>query len=562
MLKSLWRHLQRHDAWCVGGFFMMLLFVGYAIHDNYGISWDEKTQYVIGFEAYEAVFKGEEWSTDPGRRYHGPVFELFLYGLEQVLPLENAQEVFFMRHFVSFLVFVLGVFFLYLLAAKYFRSRLWGLLTALMLVLSPRIFGHAFFNSRDVPTLALFTVSMYTLVCVLERRRWWMLLLHAASCALLVSVRMTGVLLPVLTVFFFLVAAWGIKKGGRRIRLYSALRSSVAFLVLWVLFTMAFWPLLWTHPVQHFLEAFRYMSTKAPGGFYMGEKLSHNPWHWIPVWMFISTPLLYTVCFLLGCTALGCQYLGSFRTFLWEKRTEALVLIWFFVPILAVIILRAGIFDTWRHLFFIYPAFLLIGTIGVRWLVRQLKTIPRLQKLLNALVVGLCILSFFSTGLFMVRNHPLEYIYFSIPNRFVDGYFELDYWGLSYTEGLRFILENDQQDLIPYYPISSPGYSAFHALTPEERSRLFLILWENFQPKYILDSYRETDYRRTLPEEGKVHTVRVGGIDVLGIYRVTNWQPQVIEQKDRMPGHILYFLFPQENFVRDIQQDTHMFITK
>ena len=373
MYQALRMFSEKYGTMVVGVFFLVVLVIGVLVHDNYGISWDEKTQYVMGMEAYETVFYGKEWTTDPGRRYHGTVFELFLYTLEKVLSVKNAQQVFFMRHFVSFLVFYLGVFFLYLLGRKHFKSWFWGLLPAVMLVLSPRLFGHAFFNSRDIPTMSLFILSMYTLLCFSERRRLLTVFAHALACALLVSLRMTGVLLPVLTVLFLFLQAWVGKSGGRSVRLLHAFRWSFFYCVLWFVLTICLWPLLWTHPFVHFLEAFRYMSTKGPGGFYMGEKLGYNPWHWIPVWIFISTPLLYTACFLLGCASFFMRYARSLSTLILKKQEEFLFLVWFFGPIAAVIILRAGIFDTWRHLFFIYPAFLLIGVIGVRWLMQKLK---------------------------------------------------------------------------------------------------------------------------------------------------------------------------------------------
>ena len=91
---------------------------------------------------------------------------------------------------------------------------------------------------------------------------------------------------------------------------------------------------------------------------------------------------------------------------------------------------------------------------------------------------------------------------------------------------------------------------------------MFLILWDNFQPKYIIDTYRETEYRKTLPEETKIHTIYVGGIDVLGIYQVFDWQPQEIEDRYYIPNDFIYFLFPQENFAMDMKTGEHEFFPK
>lgn len=514
-------------------FFGLLLLSGLLSYRDMGISWDEKTQYVIGQETYRTVFSGAPVSQNEGRRFHGPTFEFLLYGLQQMLPLSTTQQVFAMRHLMGFLLFFLGVIVFFVLARHHWKNSLLALLGAMMLALSPRIYGHAFFNSRDVPTLVLFVAAMFTLVLFIEKRTVGRALLHAGVCALLLSLRMVGIFLPAFTLMFLLLTT-------TRARVARDLLLFCGYCVACIVFTIGLWPLLWTDPLHNFWDAYRNMSSKVAGGFYLGRRWGAVPWHWIPVWIAVSTPLVYTALFLTGCAAVLYAAFRAPLHFVREQWRTLLFVLWFFLPILAVIVSHAGIFDEWRHVYFVYPAFLLLAVEGSN-LLWQMFSRGRFRRFLQGGFAAVLAGNFLLTGFWMVRSHPLQYVYFSLPPPLIGRSFELDYWGLGFRQGVEQILAMDQSPLLPVAFTSSPGYSVINVLTPEQRSRIVFGAGES--AKYIFDNFRAKDYRIVYPARDKVWSTSVGGREVLAVYRNPYWKPETAQKLLRFPTDGMVFTF-------------------
>ena len=151
-------------------FFIIFFFIGVVSFRDYGLSWDEPIQREIGKMNARYAFKQEPWLLTYKDKYYGPIFEVFLVGLEDVFHLTaNSNSVYFMRHLVNFLLFYLGVIFFYRLTQDRFKNWKISLLGCLFLILSPRIFAHSFYNSKDIPFLAMFIISIYTLIKYLDK---------------------------------------------------------------------------------------------------------------------------------------------------------------------------------------------------------------------------------------------------------------------------------------------------------------------------------------------------------------------------------------------------------
>lgn len=513
-MKIAWKHPRTLVILAIGA----LLVAGLLTFRNYGMSWDEKTQYVLGYETYETVVHGMPYSTAPNHRFHGPVFEFLLYAAPVHLGITNPRMIFFARHLITFLLYFGGVVGFVFLLWRYFRNWWVTLAGILMLVLHPRIYGHAFFNARDVPTMAMFIITITTLLWLLERPRWERAVVHGIFCAVLISLRMTGVLLPMLTLFFLAVQAWNRRKEHAVVA--RTLHVVAVYAVVCILATICFWPLLWTNPLGNFIDAYRYMSSKSPDGFYMGARTPGNPWHWIPVWVTITTPLLYTALFVMGFAQSIARAIRSPLRFLGEHPNESVILLWLLAPLTSVIVFRAGIFDEWRHVYFIYPAMIILALQALLFLWKYIERLynSKIRAVVRNILIGALGLTFAFTALQIVRNHPVEYASFSVPKSLVEGKFELDYWGLSFRQGLEWILKHDPSPLIPVYPSSSPGFSSINLLTAKDRLRIVLVK-DPLLAYYVLDNYRWSDYKHEITESTKIHSVYVDGIEVMGIYQ-------------------------------------------
>ncbi|HLC66305.1 hypothetical protein A2635_03625 [Candidatus Peribacteria bacterium RIFCSPHIGHO2_01_FULL_51_9] len=519
----------------VYGLFIILLFGGIAIAKDYGISWDEKAMYVLGEEAYEYIVKGEAYPTSPSIRFHGAWFEVLQYFVQEVLQLRFARSIFMMRHMMNYVTFWIGMLAIYGIALHTFRSRPWALVAVLMMLLSPRQFGHAFFNGRDIPAMAFFTLKMFTLLLFIERPSPKHAFLHGIASGLVIATRVGLLFLPLYTVLFL---ALRMLSDVVTLKTVDWKRYGILFMIYGCTFciaTVVFWPLLWEHPILSALEALKNMlwEQQDSGGFYFGENIDYLPWHWVPVHIISKTPLLYVTFALLAVMMLIFETCRRPSALLKEQRNTFLFFLWFILPIFTVIALHATLFDEWRHLYFIYPALILLAITGIRGLLRySVHLHARIKTLLQAGILIFVVGSFLQTAIWMVRNHPLQYVYFSLPSQWVEGRFELDYWGLSFRQGLEWILAHDEGDPISVTVTSSPGWEALNILTQEQRQRL--LIRRQFDTKYILDNFRWKQYVRNIPDEYKVHSIYVSGMEVLGIYRNPDWAPEADRAQPRM----------------------------
>ncbi|MFB0526329.1 MAG: glycosyltransferase family 39 protein [bacterium] len=161
-----------------------------------------------------------------------------------------------MRHLVTFLLFYTSVLFFYRLCKYRFGSWKIGLLGSLFLILSPRIFAHSFYNSKDIACLAMFIISIYTLLKYLDKKNLSTATFHVLTCALLIDIRIVGIIVPFLTFIFLIADLLVIKRiEGKRIMV-----SFLIYMFLLIFSTILFWPVLWKNPFYHFISAFKEMS--------------------------------------------------------------------------------------------------------------------------------------------------------------------------------------------------------------------------------------------------------------------------------------------------------------
>lgn len=493
--------------------FLLIGIAGALSFTDYGVSADEPAIKAYGEQVFDylsggAVPEAYDW------QFYGPIWPLFLISVTRMLHVQFIQTFWEIRHFLSFALFFTGLIFFYKLGKIFFKDWRYALLGIVFLVLSPRVFAHAFYNPKDSPAMVFFILSTWSLVTFLRTRTIPMLLVHSLFCAILVSMRMVGLLIPLLTLMFVL--------GTKRHR--TSLAVSAGFLLTFCLCLYAIWPYLWTDPVNHFLHALLNSGTRSGGGFYFGQMvggpmLSAALWHYLPVWMAITIPPLYTVLFLIGFCVLGMQLVHSLRTqpkeFLVQRQTDIILFLWFLFPIVLLYASGAGIFDEWRHMLFLYPAFLLIALFGLHFLLTAVSH-PLFRK--SVLAVTAC--SVLWTGLWMVRFHPLEFGYFSIPASWVKGNFEMDYWGLSYREGWKWLLANHPSPALYVFSRTSAGEKAVETLSADELKRIYFVPVQ--EAEYVLDNFREDQYKIIPPDSHLAHMINADGVPLLGIYHGPN----------------------------------------
>lgn len=524
-------------------FFVGLLILGAFIYKDYGVSFDEPAQRLIGATNVnhiaqkfniQSISNNEVLSQFPKSlnqitdRDYGVIFEVPAVFIEHLFNLKQEREIYFTRHFLTFLFFFLGVIAVYKMAARRFSDWRMGLLAASFLILSPRIFADAFYNSKDLVFLSVFATAMNAAIGFVIKPNWKTALICGLACAIAMDVRVMAVIIPALTIAILAIQV--IKKD---IRMPQAITCLIAFFASCIIFTILFWPYLWDAPLTNFVQAMLSMSKfrHNPYLIFMGESVraSSLPWFYLPVWIGITTPIIYLGLFIVGVLAIVKALLkNQFR--LWSNNNELQDLIFlslFFGPIFAVIVLHSILYNGWRHLFFVYPAFILIVTGGSFWIWN------RWSNKISRSVFGLLIFCACThTAFWMITNHPLQNLYF---NKFAGDWnrkYEVDYWGVVNKQALEKILK-DKPDapLIawPGFGYQWPGgwqlpFTHNLKIFPKDDLLRIAIPETKNESEYIITSLRgnegfNTDYYEFNYRYKKVDQIVVDGQPVLSIFK-------------------------------------------
>jgi hypothetical protein len=500
-------------------FFAGLLLLGFHVYKDYGIGWDEPAQLKIALTNYSYIFNHDPALLSFKNRYYGAIYELILLKLTNN---PDIRQMYLGRHLFNFLFYFSGVSVFFWLARRLFSNAWLALLASLCLVLSPRIFADSIYNTKDIPFMVAAIFAIATLVIFLDRPGVWSAFVHAGFSAFLIAIRVPGIFIPFLTLAF-LAASWVfLRRPGPVIKREMGLAA--VYLALTAGLIVLFWPILWHDPLGEFVNALQNMS-KFPWDnpvFYQGipYQSADLPWHYIPVWIAISTPLLYLAGFGVGSAAmLAHLFRGMGNWFEGEKRDNLILLACFFGPLLAVLAVHPVLYDAWRQMFFIYPPLLLIAISGMRtgagWLRRLLPAQFSYAAAAIILSVGLL-----EPAVFMIRYHPNENIYF---NRLagenmtqITHLYETDYWGLAYKQGIDFILSTDPGENIPVMMAEIPGEDYVNDLLPPSLKDRLVLIGQEKNARYLVADYRfhPGDY----PYQKEIYSVKVGGASILSVF--------------------------------------------
>jgi hypothetical protein len=330
-----------------------------------------------------------------------------------------------------------------------------------------------------------------------------------------------GVIVPAATIFMLLLRLF---KG--EVERQKALVSLSIYVVLVIILTVLFWPYLWSDPWVKFIQAFANMSQFrwSYTVLYLGEMIEATalPWHYIPVWLGVTTPLLYIFLFLIGIM-LVLRTMISRRWRMWANDTEWQDLFFlglFLGPVAAVILLNSVLYDGWRQLYFIYPAFILLALRGWQGLFNwQITGQVRIWKVLVILITFSFLLNI---ALWMKAAHPFQNVYFNeLAGKNIKTRFEVDYWGLSSRQALQYIADHSANSPVTVWAGSFfPLRNGKLMLEPSVRSSIKIV--SNIeQADFIVTQYRRnlTDYAQGGRPFEIFYEIRVDKEAILSIYK-------------------------------------------
>ena len=473
------------------GVWALFLVAGLALVDDYGVSVDTRSLRFIAISTLDYILHDNPgWLRVAADRFHGAAFELPLFLLtERVLGLEDPRQVYLARHVLAHLFFLLGGFCCYLLALRLCGDRLIALLVMLLFLLSPRLYAHSFFNSKDPMFASAFVMALLFASRVFDKDSLGAYRQCGAMAGLLVHLRIMGAVLFAL-VLVFRAWAWFRAEGPAARRRVVA---TIGVFALWgvvVLFISL--PYLWGDPVGRLEE---YWTTYADHPtvyqeLFRGEVFSSAalPWDYVLRWFAISQPPVTLLLGLLGLGALGLAAEGVFRRgadakpgAAWgaaELRFGVLLAACFALPLVAFALLRPTTIHDWRHFYFLHGPFCLLATFALMGL-RQLSARGLQKRWVGGAAGALMAAGLGAAALEMAQIHPNQHLYFNFlvdrkTPEWLNERYETDYWDMALRQGYEHILRREPASIINMRPRQSSWADInrnVQILPPEARNR-------------------------------------------------------------------------------------------
>ena len=453
-------------------FFIVYFFIGLNIYKHYGITTDEPFQRTSGFYWYlwiinnffsespnladlKNIFSSMEWSREmiKGKFLeYGVIFDLFAVYLENILNTQNSQDVYHLKHFLNFSIFFISsIFFFYLIKYR-FKNNFLGLIGVLFYITSPRIFAESFFNSKDIIFMSFVVIAIFFAIKTLKKFKIKNIIFFSLFSALSTDVRSMGIFLILLFFIFFILESIEIK---------DFFKKKIKFLLLifflYLVFTYSFWPYLWIDPINNFFAAFKSFKNYGWGGsiLYLGDYVSAQrlPWHYIPVWIMISSPVIYSLLLFLGIYVIFHKFFTNFLKInsedlgqkIWnsyDEKIDFFILLFFLGPLVAVIVFNSTLYNGWRHLYFIYPTLIYILIFSLNYILNLIN-----KKIYFNIFCLTIFFSIFINIFNIIKLHPYQNIYFNfIVEKRANTLFEVDYWGLGNAYSIKKILNEIGDD--------------------------------------------------------------------------------------------------------------------
>ena len=487
---------------------LAFLLVGIVVVDDYGASYDVAARqagaqtnlaFIMGYtDRLEGFGKGSEHN-----KYYGVAFDLPLLLLEYGLGPMDRRSIYLLRHLVTHGVFLVGGLCCSLLVYRLTRSRGVALFALLLFVLQPRLYAHSFFNSKDLPFLSLFMVTLYVTHRAFRTETVGAFVLCGVCVGVLTNLRIMGAML-----FPAVLALRGLDllQAGRGTRTH-VLVTGAGFALAGPGTLYALSPYLWADPLE-FGTAWQTLA-QHPNylwELFQGRLVSSKqvPWHYIPTWMTISTPPVTLVCGVLGAIRVGLQSIRGWREAVGntDLRFGLLLVVCLTLPVLAIIALDSHLYDGWRHVYFLHAPLCGLAGLGVQW-------VGGMRRQAKAGIYTLAGLGVLGTGGEMVRLHPHQHVYFNVlvdrtTPEYLRRHYVLDPWRVSCREGLEFLRRRYPATTV-YVRGSWPVELGWMTLPPADRAWLVPIRD---------DDVESVDFRISCGEELQP-TKREGGVRVL-----------------------------------------------
>jgi hypothetical protein len=244
---------------------------------------------------------------------------------------------------------------------------------------------------------------------------------------------------------------------------------------------------------------------------YFGKTIISNgvPWHYLPVWIFLTTPLTYTFFFLAGVFYIFKKFFYNGIGLITREASfnDIQDLLFFGLclgPIVTIILLKSIVYDGWRHVYFVYPFFLIIATIGIKFTLQLTLNYVKLKFLVSAILVTSMVHIF----VWMIKAHPYQNIYFNfLAGSALAEKFDLDYGGTALRECLEYIARTSDASNIKIFSTGILNFSAGLDMLPQASRDRFSVVGSIDAADFVITNFRNDLKSYDIPPSG-FHTYK------------------------------------------------------
>ena len=128
-----------------------------------------------------------------------------------------------------------------------------------------------------------------------------------------------------------------------------------------------------------------------------------------------------------------------------------------------------------------------------------------------------------NNGFWMIKNNPYQYVYFNYIGKNLDQKnFDLDYWGLSNFQNLKFLLNYDKSESIKIWTSSSIGLGhSLFSLSDRDRSRIIKIRASS-KANYLITNHYLDEFIKNenfMKKYKLINSIVVDGVTINSLYK-------------------------------------------
>lgn len=480
--------------------------------------------------SYLLIDHGDGMPSNNRLRYYTCGFDYIAIAINTAIGNYDGYE-YNIRHALNQLFAVLALFFAGFTARTLSNFRA-AVITIWLIFLTPIFFGLALFDTKDIPFCAGYIASVYFLFRFLKGLptiSWRVVTGLIISIAFTCSIRIGGLLLLGYLACFTVIYILRYKQALQPKESFQIISILLLILISVVVIMVLGWPYALANPMEHLREAFN-VAIDFPQNIpinFSGEYINSTavPKNYVLVYIFRTVPVIILIAFFISLFVIYTTYKKTYKTGI------LLLMVAMVFPVIYVVLKNTPVYNSWRHLLFIYPPGVIIISYGMELLLQQVR-----KPAFRYLVISILIFGMLPPILWAIENHPFEYMYYNqISGGFKNNYYdyETDYWQISTRRGLEWlikhesILESEDTVLIGTNSMSVLNYyikkrypdSKIQFVTAGYHNRMqknwtYGIFGNQFLPTYMLENSFP-------PKYNLIYSVEVDGLPITAVIKDT-----------------------------------------